>query len=626
MPVFNFISNGDVLFHLPVPGFCSFRYGLALLLHFVNMGISGQHTCLSLTIVTMVNRTDTSGVPNASAGQKLDDTKNPVYNWSPGIQGVILSSFSYGAIIAYIPVGYLSGRFPVKKWIGSAVFLSSVFSLLTPGAAHLGPALFIVCRALQGLSQGIVIAAQNAIWVKWAPTLERGRLISVSYSGFKLGSFLVMLGSGFICDLLGWPMVFYILGAFGCVLSLLWFILFYEEPKDHPWISIREKEYINSSLAQQVSSRRQRLPIKAMLKSLPVWAITLSVFAYMWSASLFAVYTPTYLSTMLHINMRENGLLSGLPHLCAYICGIVAGEMADFFHSRKIFSLLTIRKLFTTLGLLLPVIFSLSLLAPGLGFHGTVTLLVLASASLNFSMVGGFINVLDIAPRYYGFLNGVEILVGTVGSMTSPLAVGHILSQWMDSKLAEEEERHQMENQPPPRKVPGFCSFCYGLGVLLHFVNVAVMAQVSCINLTIVAMVNGTDTSGMPNASAQEKLDDTKNPVYNWSPGIQGVILSSFSYGAIIAYIPIGYLSGRFPVKKLVGSALFLSSVFSLLTPGAARLGPALLIVCRVLQGISQGTVHAAQHATWVRWAPPLERGRLASISYSGEDSRMAAF
>nr|XP_044987921.1 sodium-dependent phosphate transport protein 1-like isoform X2 [Jaculus jaculus]XP_044987922.1 sodium-dependent phosphate transport protein 1-like isoform X2 [Jaculus jaculus] len=412
-----------------VPGLCSCRYGLSVLLHFINLGVSAQRACLSLTIVTMVNRTDTSGVPNISAGQKLDDTKNPAYNWSPDIQGIILSAISYGALIPHVPVGYLSGRFPVKKLIGSAVFLSSVFSLLTPGAARLGPALVIVCRVLQGIAQGTVLAAQNAIWVKWAPPLERGRLTSVSYSGFTLGSFLVMLVSGFICDLLGWPMVFYILGAFGCVLSLLWFILFYDDPKDHPWISIREKEYINSSLAQQVSACGRRLPIKAMLKSLPVWAITLSVFAFVWSTSLFDVYTPTYLSSMLHVNVRENGLLSGLPGLCAYICAIVAGEMADFFQSRKIFSLLTIRKLFTTLGLLLPVIFSLSLLAPGLGFHVTVTFLVLANALFNLSAAGGHINALDIAPRYYGFLRGVTMLIGIVGAMISTTVAGQVLSQ-----------------------------------------------------------------------------------------------------------------------------------------------------------------------------------------------------
>lgn len=46
----------------------------------------------------------------------------------------------------------------------------------------------------------------------------------------------------------------------------------------------------------------------------------------------------------------QNGLLSSLPYLLAYICGIVAGQMSDFLLSRKIFSVVAVRKLFTTLG------------------------------------------------------------------------------------------------------------------------------------------------------------------------------------------------------------------------------------------------------------------------------------
>lgn len=46
----------------------------------------------------------------------------------------------------------------------------------------------------------------------------------------------------------------------------------------------------------------------------------------------------------------QNGLLSSLSYLFAYICGMVAGQMADFLLSRKIFSVVNVRKLFSTLG------------------------------------------------------------------------------------------------------------------------------------------------------------------------------------------------------------------------------------------------------------------------------------
>lgn len=41
-------------------------------------------------------------------------------------------------------------------------------------------------------------------------------------------------------------------GGIGCVCCLLWFIVIYDDPTSYPWISTSEKEYIISSLKQQV--------------------------------------------------------------------------------------------------------------------------------------------------------------------------------------------------------------------------------------------------------------------------------------------------------------------------------------------------------------------------------------
>ncbi|XP_042539660.1 sodium-dependent phosphate transport protein 1-like isoform X1 [Dipodomys spectabilis] len=413
----------------PVPGFCSIRYCLAVLLHACNFVIMAQRICLSLTMVAMVNMTDPQDLTNTSTKTELDYVKNPVYNWSPDIQGIIFSSIFYGAVAVQLPVGYLSGIYSIKKMVGSALFFSSVLSLFTPPAAQVGKTLIIVCRVAQGMAQGTVTAAQHEMWIKWAPPLERGRLTSICLSGFLLAPFIVMLVSGFICDLLGWPMVFYIFGACGCVLCLIWFVLVYDDPKDHPCISISEKEYIISSLAQQASSSRQSLPIKAMLKSLPLWAIFLSGSAFIWTNTLLVTYTPTFISTKLHVDIKKNGLLSGLPYLFACICGLLAGHMSDYFLSRNIFNLLTIRKLFTILGILSPVIFSMCLLYLSFNFYSTIIFLTLANATTSFCLAGPLINALDIAPRYYGFLKAVTAVIGMIGALISSTVTGLILNQ-----------------------------------------------------------------------------------------------------------------------------------------------------------------------------------------------------
>ena len=65
-------------------------------------------------------------------------------------------------------------------------------------------------------------------------------------------------------------------------------------------------------------------------------------------------------------------------------------------------------------------------------------------------------------------------------------------------------------------------------------------------------------------------------------------MLSSIFYGILISQIPSGYLSGIYSLKKMIGFALLLSSVFTLLLPLAAELGEIWVIICRVIKGMFQ--------------------------------------
>ncbi|KAM9740304.1 sodium-dependent phosphate transport protein 1-like [Dama dama] len=428
MQVDNQVSPGKV------PYFCSIRYGIAVFLLLCNVIVMSQRVCMSLTMIAMVNSTEPHGLSNTSTKELQDNIKNPVYNWSTDMQGIMLSSIFYGILISQIPSGYLSGIYSLKKMIGFALFLSSLFTLLLPLAAELGEIWVIICRVIKGMFQGITLTTQQVIWIKWAPPLELTRLTSLSMSGLLLGPCVVLLITGFICDSLGWPMVFYIFGACGCALSVLWFILFYEDPKDHPYISIREKEYITSALTQQVSSSTPiKVPIKAMLKSAPLWVISLCGFAFFWSNTFLSIYTPIYIDYKLHVDVKENGLLSSIPHLFAWIFAVLAGYMADIFQTRNTFSLVTIRKLFTSLGLLLPSLFSLCLLYLSSSFYSTVIFLILANSTGSFAMGGLVINIVDIAPRYYGFLRGITNVIGLTGGLISSTVIGIILSEDAES-------------------------------------------------------------------------------------------------------------------------------------------------------------------------------------------------
>ncbi|XP_047273995.1 putative small intestine urate exporter isoform X7 [Homo sapiens] len=171
------------------------------------------------------------------------------------------------------------------------------------------------------------------------------------------------------------------------------------------------------------------LPIRAMIKSLPLWAILVSYFCEYWLFYTIMAYTPTYISSVLQANLRDSGILSALPFVVGCICIILGGLLADFLLSRKILRLITIRKLFTAIGVLFPSVILVSLPWVRSSHSMTMTFLVLSSAISSFCESGALVNFLDIAPRYTGFLKGLLQVFAHIAGAISPTAAGFFISQ-----------------------------------------------------------------------------------------------------------------------------------------------------------------------------------------------------
>ncbi|XP_030875876.1 probable small intestine urate exporter isoform X2 [Leptonychotes weddellii] len=394
-------------------GFCSVRHGLALIMHLCNFSLNSQKMSLSIAIPAMVNSTAWPGPLNASTEGPSAHSQDgwngtlrqlkavaPLYDWSPEIQGILLSSTNYGSFLAPIPTGYIAGLFGAKYLVGVSLLLSSILALFIPLAADAGVLSLIVLRIVQGIAQVMVLTSQFSIWVKWAPPLEKSQLINIALSG-----------------------------GIGCACSFLWFPLAYDDPINHPFISTGEKEYIVCSLAQQDRSPGWSLPIKAMIKSLPLWGILVFYFTGFWTINILMAYIPTYISSVLQANLRDSGILSALLLGVAFISTILCGLLADFLHSRKIFRLITIRKLSTAIGVLVPSVVLVSLYWVRSSISTSMGLLALCSAATTFCQTGALINFLDIAPRYTSFLRGLSQVFGHLSGAISSTVAGFLISQ-----------------------------------------------------------------------------------------------------------------------------------------------------------------------------------------------------
>ncbi|XP_043853312.1 probable small intestine urate exporter isoform X2 [Dromiciops gliroides] len=353
--------------------------------------------------------------------------KVPVYAWSSETQGIILSSFFYGTLISFVPNGYLAGILGARKSLAIGLLMTSLLTILIPFAAAQGVPCIILTRVTHGIFQGFAISSLPCFWRKWAPPLERNLLCGISTCGALLGNFTIFIASGFISHSLGWPYIFYIFGAIGLAFCALSFVLIYDDPMTHPYISKSEKEYIISSLPIEVRPPGWSLPIKAMAGSLPLWAIMIIEFCYFWIFASMTVSFPTLINTMFYFDTRNNGLLSSLPSIVSLITIIIGSQLADFLLSRKILSPVMVRKFFIVLGMLPGA--ALFIAIPYVSKYIAIVILILSLVMNNLYATVPTVNILDIAPRYNSFLCGVANAFATLSQIIITTVFGFLIGQ-----------------------------------------------------------------------------------------------------------------------------------------------------------------------------------------------------
>lgn len=103
--------------------------------------------------------------------------------------------------------------------------------------------------------------------------------------------------------------------------------------------------------------------------------------------------------------------------------------MADFLLSRNLLSLITVRKLFSSLGLLLPSLCAVALPFVTSSYIATIVLLILIPGTSNLCDSGFIINTLDVAPRYASFLMGISRGFGLTAGIISSTTTGFLISQ-----------------------------------------------------------------------------------------------------------------------------------------------------------------------------------------------------
>ncbi|ELT87580.1 hypothetical protein CAPTEDRAFT_209782 [Capitella teleta] len=378
--------------------------------------------------VSIDNYSDYSDGCGGQAG--LGSSPSPYkgeFEWNKEMRGIILGSFFYGYILTQVPGGWLTVRFGPKKVFGVAMVINVMATILTPIAARVSVYLVLVLRVLLGLCQGVCFPASHHMWGRWAPPLERSKLVSFSYAGTIFGTVVALSLSGFLCSVEfagGWPLIFYIYGGACAVWCVAWFYLMHDTPMKHPRITQKERNLITSEVGAAVYHKSTHVPWKHIFKSPATWAIVTAHVCNNWGSYTVLTSIPMYMKEVLYFDMKSNGLLSAVPYMVMYVVSIFAGWFADFLRQRRILRTVTVRKMWQCISFWPP-----GVCIAAMGFmsceHRYVSVMLLSAtiALTAFGRSAYSVNHVDIAPRYGGALFSLSNTVATFPGFISPAVV-----------------------------------------------------------------------------------------------------------------------------------------------------------------------------------------------------------
>uniref|UniRef100_A0A8C6ZBC3 Solute carrier family 17 member 8 n=1 Tax=Nothoprocta perdicaria TaxID=30464 RepID=A0A8C6ZBC3_NOTPE len=202
--------------------------------------------------------------------------------------------------------------------------------------------------------------------------------------------------------------------------------------------------------------------------------------------------------------------------------------------------------------------------------------------------------------------------------------VSHSLGQLrrkLDGTNVEEDHIELTEEGRPVQastpKPPLFDCYCCGLPkryiiAIMSGLGFCISFGIRCnLGVAIVQMVNNSTVyvNGKP---------ELKKAQFNWDPETVGLIHGSFFWGYIVTQIPGGFIANKLAASRVFGAAIFLTSTLNMFIPSAARVHYGCVMFVRILQGLVEGVTYPACHGMWSKWAPPLERSRLATTSFCG--------
>lgn len=348
--------------------------------------------------------------------------------WPSVSKDIGLGKEQYALVVSFFMITYgisqsISGKIYDK--IGTRlgfVFSIAVWSVAVAlHATAKGLLSFGLFRALLGFGEAGNWPGATKSNAEWFPIKERAFAQGIFGAGASLGAVISAPLVAYFYGIVGWKITFILIGSLGLIWIIPWLIVNKAVPKEHPWLSEEERQYILSG--QQISDNQEdrALSVKELLQYKQSWSVILSRFFLDPIWWLFVSWLPIYLSDRFQFDIKQIGAFAWFPYVGAAIGSLGGGWLSGRFISIG-WTVSKARKTCILLGsaLMLP-----ALIASAFADNPQMAMITIFVALMGFQIL---ISNLQTLPS--DFFSGKS--VGTLSGLGGTSAVfGVLISTWL---------------------------------------------------------------------------------------------------------------------------------------------------------------------------------------------------
>lgn len=345
--------------------------------------------------------------------------------WNEIDYGNLVVVFQAAYALGMLLVGWIIDRLGTRLGYALAMIFWSLASMGTALGSSLTS--FAVSRCALGFGEAAVFPASIKAVAEWFPQKERALATGIFNSGTNVGAMLAPVLVAWISVRWGWRGAFIGIGALGFVWLVFWLII-YRQPEEHPRLSQGELEYIRSDPQEATGKTKwaKLIPLRQ------TWAFAVGKFLIdpVWWFYLF--WMPGFFQTRHGLSLTRIGLPLIVIYVIADVGSVAGGWISSSLikHGRTINAARKIAMLICAVGVT-PVVYAYRVEST----WSAVLLMGLAAACHQGFSANLYTVTSDMFPaEAVGSVTGIGGMAGAIGGLLIASVVGHVL-QWTGSYM-----------------------------------------------------------------------------------------------------------------------------------------------------------------------------------------------